>query len=687
MKLKNWRFSQLNKINAQKIAYENKIPFFLAMMLDVRNIVDNIKIQELLSDQIEISDPFSFIDMKKAVDRIKLAIDNFGKICVYGDYDADGVTSTALLYLYLENCGANVTYYIPDRNSEGYGLNISAIDKLNNENVSLIVTVDNGISAFNEVEYANSLGIDTIITDHHQPPERLPEAVAVVDPHRTDCMSAFKNLAGVGVVFKLICALEGNDVDIDFILENYADLILIGTIGDVVPLTGENRFLIKKGLEYLKNTNNLGIKEILKMAKLEDKPIDSINVAFSIVPRINASGRLSFSNKLVELLTSENYEEIQAIASQVENDNIKRKEIENNILVQAEELLKNEPNRIYQRVLIVEGKDWHPGVIGIVASRLLEKYGKPVIVISIMGDRARGSCRGIEGFSIYDAIRACSVYLIRFGGHPLAAGFELNYDDLNRFKDDINSFARNLGEMPYLNLDIDCKLNPDVLSIDLINQLEPLQPFGKDNQEFVFGLCKMTICGIQFVGSEKNHLRLTLMRNNCRVSAMKFFTTEKEFSYELNNVVDLAVKISKSEYKGQENLNLIIEDIKFSCVDNEVLLNENRIYEAIKRKEFVDLGILKKHIPNRNDFSLLYKFLKAKNSLSIDISVLYYKVKSFNISFCKLLVMLDAMSDCKLISVKINGDIYSIDINKVDNKVNLKSSEVMKFLMKKDDRQ
>lgn len=687
LKLKNWRFSQLNKINAQKIAYENKIPFFLAMMLDVRNIVDNIKIQELLSDQIEISDPFSFIDMKKAVDRIKLAINNFEKICVYGDYDADGVTSTALLYLYLENCSANVTYYIPDRNSEGYGLNISAIDKLNKENISLIVTVDNGISAFNEVEYANSLGIDTIITDHHQPPERLPEAVAVVDPHRTDCMSAFKNLAGVGVVFKLICALEGDDVDIDFILENYADLILIGTIGDVVPLTGENRFLVKKGLEYLKNTNNLGIKEILKMAKLEDKSIDSINVAFSIVPRINASGRLSFSNKLVELLTSENYEEIQAIASQVEADNIKRKEIENNILVQAEELLKNEPNRIYQRVLIVEGKDWHPGVIGIVASRLLEKYGKPVVVISIMGDRARGSCRGIEGFSIYDAIRACSVYLIRFGGHPLAAGFELNYDDLNRFKDDINSFARNWGEMPYLNLDIDCKLNPDVLSIDLIDQLEPLQPFGKDNQEFVFGLCKMTICGIQFVGSEKNHLRLTLVRNNCRVSAMKFFTTEQEFSYELNNVVDLAVKISKSEYKGQENLNLIIEDIKFSCVDNEVLLNENRIYEAIKRKEFVDLGILKKHIPNRNDFSLLYKFLKAKNSLSIDISVLYYKMKSFNISFCKLLVMLDAMSDCKLISVKINGDIYSIDINKVDNKVNLDSSEIMKFLMKKDDRQ
>lgn len=688
LKLKNWRFSQLNKNNAQKIAYENKIPFFLAMMLDVRNIVDSIKIHELLSDKIEISNPFNFIDMKKATDRIKLAIDNFEKICVYGDYDADGVTSTALLYLYLENCGANVMYYIPDRNSEGYGLNVSAIDKLHNENVSLIVTVDNGISAFNEVAYANSLGINTIITDHHQPPERLPDAVAVVDPHRTDCKSTFKNFAGVGVVFKFICALEGKDVDVDFILENYADLILIGTIGDVVSLTGENRFLVKKGLKYLKNTNNLGIKEILKIAKLENKPIDSINVAFSIVPRINASGRLSFSDKLVELLTTENYEEVQNIAAQMENDNVKRKEIESNILLQAEKLLKNDPIRIYQQILIVEGKDWHPGVIGIVASRLLEKYGKPVIVISIMGNHARGSCRGIEGFSIYDAIKACSSYLIRFGGHPLAAGFELNYNDLNRFKDDVNSFARNFGQMPYLNLNIDCKLNPDTLSTYLIDQLEPLQPFGRDNPEFVFGLCKMIICGIQFVGVEKNHLRLTLKRNNCRLSAMKFFTTEQEFSYELNDIVDLAVKISKSEYKGQENLSLIIEDIKFSHIDNEVLLKENRIYETIKRKEFVDLDILKEYIPNRNDFSILYKFLKARCPLNIDISVLYYRIKSFNINFCKLLVILDAMSDCELISVKINGGIYLIDVNKVDGKVILESSEIMKFLMKKEvDRQ
>lgn len=252
LRIRNWNLSSLNKANAERIACENDIPYFLAMMLDVRHIEGKKDITELLLDEAEFSDPFEFVDMDKAVARIKLAIDSSEKICVYGDYDADGVTSTALLFLYLENCGANVCYYIPDRNGEGYGLNVEAIDKLHNDGVSLIITVDNGISAFNEVAHAKALGVDTVITDHHQPPELLPDATAVVDPHRIDCKSAFKDLAGVGVVFKLICALEGAEADVEFVLENYSDLILIGTIGDVVPLTGENRALAKKGCSILK---------------------------------------------------------------------------------------------------------------------------------------------------------------------------------------------------------------------------------------------------------------------------------------------------------------------------------------------------------------------------------------------------------------------------------------------------
>lgn len=682
LKIKNWHLAKLDKVNAQKIACQNNIPFFLAMMLDVRNIVDEKSIHELLSDEFEVSNPFEFIDMDKAVDRIQKAINSEEKICVYGDYDADGVTSTALLYLYLENCEANVIYYIPDRNSEGYGLNFSAIDKLFAEKVSLIITVDNGISAFDEVAYANSLGIETVITDHHQPPELLPNAVAIVDPHRSDCKSSFKNLAGVGVVFKLVCALEGSFADVEFILENYSDLILIGTIGDVVPLIGENRYLVKQGLKYIKNTNNLGVQEILNLAKLTEKPINSTNIAFNVVPRINASGRLSFSKKLVQLLTSENQIEVQNIATQVENDNVKRKEIENEILLQAEELLKNEPVRAYQRVLIVEGENWHPGVIGIVAARLLEKYGKPTIVISKMDVVARGSCRSIEGFSLYEAIKTCAKYLVRFGGHPLAAGFELKCDDLNKFKNDINNFAKNFGVMPCLSLNIDCKLNSEALSLDLIEQLEPLEPFGKDNPEFTFGLYNMKICDITFVGAEKNHLRLTLSRNSHKITAMKFFTTAQDFSYEFNDEVDLAVKLSKSEFRGQESLTLIIDGIKFSGLDNKLLIDEQRVYESIKRNEQVNSKLLQEHTPSRADFSVLYKFLKANNPINIDISVLYYRLKDFKISFCKLLIMLDAMAECGLITVETIADVYLINVKPVNGKVDLESSVVMKFLRK-----
>lgn len=682
LKIKNWHLAKLDKVNAQKIACQNNIPFFLAMMLDVRNIVDEKRIHELLSDEFEVSNPFEFIDMDKAVDRIQKAINSGEKICVYGDYDADGVTSTALLYLYLENCEANVIYYIPDRNSEGYGLNFSAIDKLFAEKVSLIITVDNGISAFDEVAYANSFGIETVITDHHQPPELLPNAVAIVGPHRSDCKSFFKNLAGVGVVFKLVCALEGSFADVEFILENYSDLILIGTIGDVVPLIGENRYLVKQGLKYIKNTNNLGVQEILNLAKLTEKPINSTNIAFNVVPRINASGRLSFSKKLVQLLTSENQIEVQNIATQVENDNVKRKEIENEILLQAEELLKNEPVRAYQRVLIVEGENWHPGVIGIVAARLLEKYGKPTIVISKMDVVARGSCRSIEGFSLYEAIKTCAKYLVRFGGHPLAAGFELKCDDLNKFKNDINNFAKNFGVMPCLSLNIDCKLNSEALSLDLIEQLEPLEPFGKDNPEFTFGLYNMKICDITFVGAEKNHLRLTLSRNSHKITAMKFFTTAQDFSYEFNDEVDLAVKLSKSEFRGQESLTLIIDGIKFSGLDNKLLIDEQRVYESIKRNEQVNSKLLQEHTPSRADFSVLYKFLKANNPINIDISVLYYRLKDFKISFCKLLIMLDAMAECGLITVETIADVYLINVKPVNGKVDLESSVVMKFLRK-----
>ncbi len=682
--IKNWNVSVIDKTNAQKIACENNIPFFLAMMLDIRHIVSKGNITEFLSENVKPSDPFDFIDMDKAVDRIKFAIENFERICVYGDYDADGVTSTALLYSYLQNCDANVVYYIPNRNDEGYGMNKKAIDKLFNDGVKLIVTVDNGISAYEEIKYATSLGIDTVVTDHHQPPDILPEAVAIVDPHRLDCKSTFKDFAGVGVTFKLICAMEGDMLDTDLLLENYSDLILIGTIGDIVPLIGENRYLVKKGLDYINITDKYGVREILSIAKLNGKPICSTNVTFNIVPRINAAGRLSSADKLVKLLISEDKKEAEYIATQVEKENVKRKEIEAEILLQVEELLKKEPKRLYQRVLIVEGENWHPGVIGIVAAKLLERYGKPTVVISLMGDVARGSGRSIEGFSLYENIKACSSYLLRFGGHPLAAGFELKREDLCKLKEDIIKFAESCEKMPYPELNIACKLNPLALNIDLIGQLLPLEPFGKDNPEFIFGLYNMMITGIVPVG-DGNHLRVTFKRDGTKITAMKFFTTFDEFSYAVGDCVDVAVKLSKSEYKNQECLTIIIEDIKFSSIDNKTLIDEMRLYEEIKLDKSIDIKMLGNNVPKREDFSAFYRWLKSQGPISMDISVLYYRLRELKINMCKLLIMLDALEECKLISINTSAGRYDIKLEDVNGKVDLESSLIMRNLRKRDD--
>lgn len=679
MSIKNWVLSKVNKENALRISSNFNLPFFLSTLLDVRKFSDEKIESEILYDEYDIQDSLSFADMKKAVLRINKAIDNFEKICIFGDYDADGVTSTSLLYLYLEKKSANVIYYIPDRNTEGYGLNINAIDKLKNQETSLIITVDNGITAVKEVEYAKSLGIDIVITDHHQVPDILPDAVAVVDPHRKDCKSIFKDLAGVGVVFKLLCALEGDSTAPEFLLYEYADLILIGTVGDVVPLKDENRVFVKRGLEIILNTQNIGIKKLLEKTGLWGAPITSTNIAFNIVPRINAAGRLSNAEKPVKLFTAKDEEEASLLSDELEKENSSRKEIEQNLLIQAENLLQREPFRLYERVLIVEGESWHPGVIGIVAAKLMDKYAKPTIIISKEGTICRGSARSIEGFSMHDAISTCNDYLLRFGGHPLAAGFEIYSENIERLKKDIQSFAREFEDMPFYNLNIDCKLNPASLSVDLIKQITPMEPFGKDNAPLLFGLYNMELYDIKPVGNG-NHLRLTFLRDGEKIVAMKFRARIDEFPYKKGDILDLAVTLHISTYNCEESLSIYISDIKLSDTSNEYLINQIRTYESFKLGEDKYNFVLKKNVPNRNDFSNVYKYLKSSASLKTDISLLCTKLKSYSIEPLKLLLILDCMSELGLITFMLKCNEITVQINEVRSKVDLNSSTVLKKL-------
>lgn len=444
--MKSWSVAQLNKEAAQSLAKDFSLPPVAAMLLQIRGVEQPEEVMQFLGDDADFSDPFLMADMDKAVARIEKAIEGFEKICVYGDYDADGVTSTALLYSYLEGRGADVSYYIPSREAEGYGMNMAAVEKMREQGVQLIITVDNGISAADEIAYANTLGIDTVVTDHHKPPETLPDACALVDPHRADCESPCKELCGVGVAFKLVMALEDGDLDIDGLLFQYADLAALGTIGDVVPLTGENRIFVKCGLSLLRDSSREGICAMLEDAAITPSKLSAGKVAFTLVPRINACGRLALSQKSVQLLLTNDKELAQETAQELGRDNAERQQIERDILKTIEEELTRSPAIRRDRVIVVDGEGWHPGVIGIVAARIKELYGKPALVLSRDGDTAKGSGRSIKGFSLIDAVSACSEYLAYFGGHPMAAGLTMPSGQIGAFRAAINEYAKNKGK-------------------------------------------------------------------------------------------------------------------------------------------------------------------------------------------------------------------------------------------------
>ena len=436
---KKWIIADADKETASSLSEKFNIDPFVAYLLVARGIDNELKVSDFLSSSVRLSDPFELADMDRAVERIEQAISLGEKITVYGDYDCDGVTSTALLYSLFRDMGADVDYYIPSRETEGYGMNPHAVKKIADSGTRLIVTVDNGISALEEAEYVYSLGMELVITDHHQVPERLPKAEAVVNPHRQDGELPFTDFAGVGVAFKLACALYG---DIDDILESYADLAALGTIADIMPLTDENRTIVKAGLRRINSSPRTGIKALINASGFSDKQITSSDIAFGLCPRINATGRIEHAAKAVELLVCEDEQAAGFTAAQLNENNIHRQELEQTIFDDVLRQLKEEPDLAKNRVIVVCGKGYHQGVVGIVASRICERYAKPAVIIGIdEKNQARGSARSIEGFNIFEAISSCSDILVHFGGHPGAAGMSLVGDKTDAFRTRINAYA------------------------------------------------------------------------------------------------------------------------------------------------------------------------------------------------------------------------------------------------------
>lgn len=680
--MKKWVVSKPNKENAQIILnmIKDNIPNanMLAMLLDLKGFKSKEEIFSFLSYKNKLHNPFLMKDMEKAVKRIQNAIENNEKICIYGDYDADGVTSTVLLYSYLQSCGANVMYYIPSRDSEGYGMNKYAVEKLYIKKVNLIITVDNGISAFDEIDLANSFGIDVIVTDHHTPQENYPNAFAILNPHRWDCSYPYKNLCGVGVVFKLVCALENDEENI---IENYSDLVAIGTISDIVELSGENRTLVKYGLKAIQNTERYGLIELMKIAGIEQSTITSTNVAFGISPRINACGRIESVYTAVELLLAETPNEAEKIAKKINDNNKQRQALEQKIFNDIELIFSRKPHILQQPIIVVAGEGWHHGVIGIVSSRITEKYGKPSIIMSVEGNAARGSGRSVEGFSLCDAIFANSEYLIKYGGHPMAVGFSIAAENIKAFSKSIIDYVKNQDEMPISTLMLSFKLNPSVLNVNMVDSIKYMEPYGCGNDSPIFGIYSMKIDNITAIGGGK-HLRLTLSKDKKSYTAIKWGAAIETFPYVLGDIVDLAVTISKTEYSGTEQISIIIKDMKLSACDNEYIITEKRKYEEYKRGDNLTQEQIKCLYPSREEFADIYRFIKKNNGWKSTISRMQI-VLNKNITYSKILIILDIMQELSLIDIIDIGGIKRITLLQVEKKVDLESSEILRDIIER----
>ena len=648
MNRKKWIVSECDKDIAAEIAENCGVDPFAAYLLVARGMTDEFLVESFLYDT-DISDPFLLPDMEKACERIRSAIEDGEKITIFGDYDADGVTSTALLYSYLSKKGANIDYYIPDRAGEGYGMSVTAIETLKERGTSLIITVDNGISAIREIERAKELSIDVVVTDHHQAGEVLPEAVAVVDPHRKDCTLDFREWAGVGVAFKLVSALE--NADAYDLLEEYGDILAIGTIADIVSLKGENRILVRSGLavlnEALQNgTLRKGLKALIDESGAS-KNMTSMSAAFRIAPRINAAGRMGSADRAIKLLLTDDAEEAALLATEISSANAERQSTEGGITEAAEAYIESHPEIKFSRVIVVDGENWHQGVIGIVASRLCERYGKPCLVVSKSGDIAKGSGRSIDGFSLYEALSYCKDILVQYGGHKLAAGMTVETKNIDEFRRMINEFAeKSETQLPVLKLD--CKLNPASINLDMLSIINILEPFGAENPQPLFGLFNMKITGIQPVGSNK-HIRLTVNRNGVNLPVMFFSVSPEDFPFVVSDIVDLAVRLTQNEYMGEVKVSIQVKDIKLSAMNDDEVQKSILLYESFRRGDSLTPEQKKKLLPDRDFCGNVYRYLRANNGFSLGEEILCYRLGLKESKIAPLKVALDMLTELKVI--------------------------------------
>lgn len=665
-----------------------------------------------------LHDPFLLKDIDKAVERILSAVESGQKITIYGDYDVDGVTSVTVIYLYLKSIGGKVDYYIPSREKEGYGLSKSAIDKLKSEGTQLIITVDTGITANEEVLYAQKSGIDMVVTDHHECHAELPHAIAVVNPHRPDCSYPFCELAGVGVVFKLVCACEicrtekqNVQLSVKKIVDEFIDLVAIGTVSDVMPLIDENRYIVKIGLEKIEKTKRCGLSALIDEmsaassnahpttveAPRRKRKVNAGFIGFGIAPRINAAGRISSAQKAVELLLSETYAEAKERAAELCEINSRRQIEENRIAEQAYKIIEQTHDFENDKVIVISDDNWQQGIIGIVSSRVTEKYGLPSILISFDGatrgypsfdDIGKGSGRSIKGMNLVAALSHCEDLLVRYGGHELAAGLTVMRSNIDEFRKKINEYAKNCISEEQVNTvrhEADVEISMSDVTMELALEINKMEPFGVANTTPVFLMNDLTIQRIISMGAGK-HTKLVLFDGVNTLQAIYFGMPVSKLGFVKGEMIDLLCQININEFQNVRSVQLLIQDIRASKSQEPILTEARMNYEQIIKGNMV--VIHREDIPDRDDVIDVYRMIRKECSngdITMSDRMLLYMIKDYSFREYNLVKLKLIVSVLKQIGVlKIDMlDYESYSFGKYDHsvKTNLEKSELYRRLI------
>ena len=689
------------------------IPLALARLLYIRGYTSAEQANAFLNvSPTVLADPYEMKDMHHAVIRILEAVQNGEKITIYGDYDVDGVTSVTLLYTYLASLGAKVDYYIPVRAKEGYGLSLAAIDSLKEAGTELMVTVDTGITAVKETEYARSLGIDVVVTDHHECHGELPDACAVVNPHRPDCTYPFKELAGVGVVFKLVCACEimrDPEADaascIERVVSDYVDLVAMGTVADVMPLIGENRYIVKRGLEAINDTERIGLAALIEAATkpaLTDKvppkkrKINSGFISFSLAPRINAAGRISTAEKAVELLLEQDEQEAQNKAEELCEINSERQRQENRIAEAAYAMIEQTCDVTRDKVIVLDNDAWQQGIIGIVSSRITEKYGLPSILISFEGavdgepaynDVGKGSGRSVKGLNLVGALDHCRDLLVQFGGHELAAGLSIHRCNIDEFRKRINEYAqKQLGEEELgIAVEADCEISADEIDIATAEDIARLEPFGVSNPAPVFLLRDAVIDRIMPMSGGK-HMKFMLSCGGKSFSAVYFGMTQLDFDYYSGERLDVLCQIGINEFRGNVSVQLLVQDVKLTEELEAQYAAAREKYQKLCQMQ--EISVDNGEIPTRAEIADAYKFLRYENMCGRTffnyraLGTQLLSVTGRYIDGFKLRAMMRILSEMKVCDIEEQtNDYLYVEVCKNAAKTNIEQAETYRRLV------